>query len=262
MSFQVPAAAYDDFMGRYSRPLAAEFAAFAGVQAGSGWRVADVGCGPGALSEHLATLVGADHVAAADPADAFVQACAARVCGADVRAAPGESLPWADATFDACLSQLAVNFMQDPAAGAREMVRVTRPGGVVAACTWDSGGSMELLDLFWAAAHEIDPETPPDPGFAQLCTADELQELWESTPGLTDVTVDSLRVWSTYPTFDALWASLQQVGPPGAYCQSLVPEHLDAIRTELHDDLLDRGEPLTLEALAWVVRGAVTPRGV
>ena len=257
MSFEVPAAAYDDFMGRYSRPLAHAFAVFAEIPGGDGWRVADVGCGPGALTEHLAALIGAGHVAAADPAPAFAQACAARVPGADVQQAPGESLPWPDDTFEACLSQLAVNFMQDPAAGAREMARVVKPGGTIAACTWDADGGMELLDLFWAAAHEIDPETPPDPGFARLCRADELTALWAATEGVDGVMLDALRVSSTYPDFDALWSSLQRVGPPGAYCASLPPEHLEAIRTELRDDLLDRGEPIQLEAQAWAVRGTV-----
>ena len=45
MSFNVSADAYMRFMGRYSEPLAAQFADLAGVRGGQ--RVLDVGCGPG-----------------------------------------------------------------------------------------------------------------------------------------------------------------------------------------------------------------------
>src|SRR5439155_5328610 len=59
--------AYERFMGRYSTPLAHEFARAVGVTAGE--RVVDVGCGTGALTTVLAELVGADHVAAVDPSE-------------------------------------------------------------------------------------------------------------------------------------------------------------------------------------------------
>ena len=65
--------------------------------------------------------------------------------------AGAEDLPWNDGVFDLALAQLVVHFMQDAVAGAREMVRVTRPGGAVAACTWDSGGAMTMVSTFWDA---------------------------------------------------------------------------------------------------------------
>lgn len=52
MTFEVPADAYDRFMGRYSMPLAPTFGDFAGVHAGQ--RAVDVGCGPGALTTEFA----------------------------------------------------------------------------------------------------------------------------------------------------------------------------------------------------------------
>ena len=69
VAFNVPADAYDRFMGRYSRRLASQMADLAGVQAGQ--RVVDVGCGPGALTEELVGRVGAEAVAAADPSEPF-----------------------------------------------------------------------------------------------------------------------------------------------------------------------------------------------
>jgi ubiquinone/menaquinone biosynthesis C-methylase UbiE len=52
--------------------------------------------------------------------------------GVEVVVAVAEALPFADGVFDGTLSQLVVNFMRDPAAGVREMARVTRQGGIVA----------------------------------------------------------------------------------------------------------------------------------
>jgi trans-aconitate methyltransferase len=81
VSFRVGADDYDRFMGRYSFPLAAPFAEFAG---GSGTRrVLDVGCGPGALTSELVSRLGADGVAAGDPSPGFVEAARARhpACG-------------------------------------------------------------------------------------------------------------------------------------------------------------------------------------
>jgi hypothetical protein len=57
MSFDVGADAYGQFMGRYSEPLAVQFAELAGV--GAGQRVLDVGSGPGALTAEPAWPVSA-----------------------------------------------------------------------------------------------------------------------------------------------------------------------------------------------------------
>ena len=136
MQFAAPAEHYDRFMGRYL-PTLAPALADAG-QIGPGMRVLDMGCGPGGLTRELAGRVGAENVAAIDPAVQFAQACRERNPGADVREGVAEKLPWADHHFDAALSSLVIGFMADPQAGTAEMVRVTRPGGTVAACMWDT----------------------------------------------------------------------------------------------------------------------------
>ena len=138
MTFDVRADAYDRFMGRYSTPLAPQFADLAGVAAGQ--RVLDVGCGPGALTTELVRRLGGDAVSAVDPSEPFVAAIQQRQPGVTVRQAAAEQLPFPDRTFDAALAQLVVHFMTDPVAGLREMARVTRPGGVVAVCVWDNAG--------------------------------------------------------------------------------------------------------------------------
>src|SRR4051794_25572047 len=135
MTFLVAADSYDRFMGRYSRLLSPQLCDLAGVVAGQ--RVLDVGCGPGALTTELVARVGPAAVSAVDPSEPFVAAARERHPDVDVQLAAAEQLPFPDASFDASLAQLVVQFMADPAAGIAEMRRVTREGGVVAACVWD-----------------------------------------------------------------------------------------------------------------------------
>jgi ubiquinone/menaquinone biosynthesis C-methylase UbiE len=155
MSFNVTAVAYGRFMGRYSEPLAVQFAEFADVRAGQ--QALDVGCGPGALTAQLVERLGADAVAAIDPSPPFVEAIHSRFPEIDARSGVAEDLPFADNSYDVALAQLVVHFMSDPVSGLREMARVTRPGGLVAACVWDHAGGGSPLATFWQAAHDIDP---------------------------------------------------------------------------------------------------------
>jgi SAM-dependent methyltransferase len=257
-TFRASADAYDRHVGRYSAELAAALIAFARVE--PGMRALDVGCGPGALTAALAELLGEASVCAADPSEPFVQACRARVPGAEVVVAPAEALPFADHAFDATLSQLVVNFMRDPEAGVREMARVTRPGGVVASCVWDYAGEMTLLRAFWDAAREVDPERAAvvDEGTVmRWCGDGELAELWRDA-GLRDVQFGQLVVRAGYANFEDLWAPLPTgVAPSGAFCKSLDDER----RAALHDAYRSRlgvgKRPFELTARAWAVAGVV-----
>src|SRR6516164_4716903 len=107
-TFRASAEAYDRHVGRYGVQLALALIDFAGVQ--PGMRTLDVGCGPGALTVVLTGRLGTGNVSAADPSEAFVEACRARLPEVDVVVAAAEALPFADGTFDAVLSQLVVNF--------------------------------------------------------------------------------------------------------------------------------------------------------
>src|SRR6516225_1419518 len=168
MQFAASAEQYDRFMGRYTPTLAVALADAAGVE--PGMRVLDVGCGPGGLTRELVARVGAANVAAIDPAAQFSEACRTRNPGADVRVGVAEELPWPDGEFDAVLSSLVLGFMRDPEQGVREMARVTRPGGVVAACMWDiAEGGMTMLRLFWSAVREVAPGTAGERSLAGHC---------------------------------------------------------------------------------------------
>jgi ubiquinone/menaquinone biosynthesis C-methylase UbiE len=254
MTFDVAGNSYDRFMGRYSHELAPRLIEFAGIE--PGMRVLDVGCGPGALSERLAGVVGAKQLAAVDPSEPFVTACRERVPGADVRRGDAEELPWEDGAFDAALSQLVVNFMRDAPAGASEMRRVVRPGGVVAACTWDYGDGMEMLRAFWAAARSLDDAAPDEGRTMRYRSTQELEQLWRDA-GLDDLETGYLTVEMSYSGFDDLWEPFTfGVGPAGSYCARLEPSRRELLRDRLFENVGSPTGSFSLGARACAVRGA------
>ncbi len=257
MGFNAPAKAYDRHVGRYGRELARALIAAAGVRPGE--RALDVGCGPGALTTELVAQLGEAQVTAIDPSPPFVEACRARLPGVRVELGPAESLPFEDDAFDHALAQLVVNFMTDPPAGVREMARVTRPGGMVAAAVWDYADEMTFLRRFWDAAVAVDPSAADrDEGRCMpYCTPDELGELW-STAGLLDVEVSPAVVTAAYQGFEDLWEPLERgVGPSGAYVTSLPTEQRATVEDELRRLLGVAEGPFELTARAWIATGRV-----
>lgn len=250
MSFDVAAEAYDAFMGRYSRPLSPQLVALAGVSPGQ--RALDVGCGTGALTETLSTLLGPAGVAAVDPSSSFVAAVRDRLPGVEVHQAAADRLPFGDAVFDATLAQLVVHFMEDPVAGLAEMRRVTRPGGVVAASVWDHAGSRGPLHLFWEAARSVDPDVEDEsllPGTREGHLAELL-----AAAGLHDVAPAALSVRLEHPTFDSWWEPFTRgVGPAGAYLARLDGDARTAVRDAARRMVAT--EPFTVSALAWAATG-------
>lgn len=250
MSFDVAATAYDAFMGRWSRRLSRALADAAGIAAGM--RVLDVGCGTGALTEELVRRVGAENVSAVDPSPSFVAAMRERFPGVDVQEASAERLPFGDGRFDAALAQLVVHFMADPVAGLAEMRRVTRPGGVVAACVWDYAGNRGPLGVFWDAAREIRPDVRDESRLAGTREG-HLVSLFEAA-GLQHVSQTVLEAEIEHATFEEWWDPFTKgAGPAGAFVAGLDADEVDRLRMACECRLDAR--PITVRAAAWAARG-------
>jgi len=239
-------------MGRYSVPLAPQLADFAAVAAGQ--RVLDVGCGPGALTAELVRRLGPAAVSAVDPSEPFVAAARERHPGVSVRRAGAEQLPFRDQAFDGALAQLVVHFMAHPVVGLREMARVTRKHGVVAACVWDHAGGQGPLSLFWEAARELDPDVE---GESQLAGAREghLGQLFQAA-GLHEIEESALSVHVEHPSFEDWWEPFTLgVGLAGGHVAGLDAKRQAQLR-ELCRQLLPAA-PFVLTARAWAARGLV-----
>ena len=250
MGFNVSGDAYDRFMGRYSRLLAPQLADFAGVQAGQ--RALDVGSGPGALTTELVARLGAEAVTAVDPSPAFVDVLHERLPDVSASQAPAEDLPFGDGEFDIAFAQLVVHFMKDPVAGLREMARVTKPGGVVAACVWDHAGERTPLAVFWTAARQLDPGARDE---SDLAGAHEghLGELMRAA-GLTEIEETLLEVPFGSESFDDWWEPFGLgVGPAGEYLATL-----DTVAATMLRDRARELLPAAPRACAWTARGVAT----
>ena len=109
------------------------------ARVGPGQRVLDVACGTGVLARALVDHVGPrGAVTGLDINEGMLAVARRQAPGIEWRQGAAESLPFADAAFDAVLSQFGLMFFADRPKAIREMLRVLRPGGRLAVAVWDS----------------------------------------------------------------------------------------------------------------------------
>jgi SAM-dependent methyltransferase len=195
-----------------------------------------------------------------DTSEAFVEFAAAHVTDprASFAVADAQVLDRPDASFDAVASSLVLNFLPDPAAGAAEMRRVVRPGGVVAGYVWDYAGEMQLMRRFWDAAAELDPAAAElDEGIRMSgCNPADLEALF-SGAGLAAVETRAIDVPTVFADFDDYWSPFEGgQGPAPGYCVSLPADRRAALRERLRQTLQTGPDgSISLIARAWAVRG-------
>jgi len=253
--------AYERFMGRWSRRLAPLLVKFAAV--GDRDSVLDIGPGTGALAAALAEAAPSGRVTGVDRSAAYVRFAQSRASSDRVRFVVGDAqaLEFPDAAFDKTLSLLVMNFIPDPARALREMVRVTRPDGVVAAGVWDYGDGMQMLRVFWDEAVALDPAIAArDERNMPLCKPGELAALWQGQE-LVRVEEQPIAIEMEFDSFDDYWRPfLGGQGPAGAYVAALDEPRRAALEARLRSRVLGGGRsdgPFKLQARAWAVKGVV-----
>ena len=254
--------AYELWVGRWSRKIAEEFVAWLAISPQRTW--GDVGCGTGALVERILESSDPARVLGVDRSEAYVSEARNRTLDSRVRFEVGDAcaLSWGPETCDVTVSGLVLNFVPDPAAMAREMVRVTKSGGKVAAYVWDYAGGMQMLRHFWDVALELnrsDSKLDQAERFP-LCQPRPLERLFRRV-GLTSVSVSAIEVPTVFRDFDDYWRPfLAKQGAAPTYLASLPAETQDRIRAALKARLVAAADgSIALTARAWAVQGTVPP---
>lgn len=251
-------AAYEPYVGRWSRLVARAFLAWLAVPPGSCWL--DVGSGTGALSQMVLDWMAPAGVTGIDPSIGFVEYAREHV--RDQRASfmvgDAQALAADDGAYDAVVSGLALNFVPRPEQAAAEMARVTRPGGVVAVYVWDYADQMQLMRHFWDAAGALDPTARElDEGQRfPLCRPEPLAQLFQAA-GLRAVATRAIDIPTVFRDFDDYWLPfLGGEGPAPGYATALSEERRAALRQRLRASLpIATDGSIQLVARAWAVRG-------
>jgi len=253
-------ASYEDFMGRWSRRLAADFVSWLRMPGGVHWL--DVGCGTGALADAVCSQADPASVVGCDPVTPFVEF--AREHSRDTRqsflVAGVGSLPPRSGGYGSVSSLLALNFFPDPEAAVREMRSVAAARATVSACVWDYCDGMLLLRYFWDAAASLDSaaSTLDEGNRFPLCRRDALTALFCDS-GLGDVSCKPIEIRTTFASFEDYWRPLLGgTGPAPTYVASLDVDRRASLARKL-EETLRRGSDgtIALSARAWAVRGTV-----
>ena len=251
-------AAYETYMGRWSRAVARIFVDWLRIKPSAHWL--DIGCGTGALTSTICEICSPATVLGCDRAEAFVGHARRNV--ADDRAAfvvaGADSLPTRQGGFDAIVSGLVLNFLPHAVLAVGAMRERVCSGGTVAAYVWDYASGLEFLRHFWDEATVEDRSASQfdEGGRFSLCKPPALTSVFQAA-GLQAVETTSLEIPTDFDDFDDFWKPfLGGTGPAPSYVASLDPTRRESLKTRLQQRIVSDGDGrIRLRARAWAVRG-------
>jgi SAM-dependent methyltransferase len=250
---------YEQYVGRWSRQVAAPFLSWLSIPAGRRWL--DVGCGTGALCAAIVNRCSPSSVTGVEPSEGFLKAAKKNLADqVALHQGTATAIPLGDASVDVVVSGLVLNFIPDQRAALLEMARVTRKEGTIAAYVWDYAGKMELMRFFWDAAVDLDREAAKlDEGARfPMCRPEAIEKLFASAE-LEEVEVKPIDIPTPFANFDDYWQPfLGGQGPAPTYAMSLD----EMARVRLKDRIKERmpaaaNGSISLTARAWAVRASV-----
>jgi ubiquinone/menaquinone biosynthesis C-methylase UbiE len=249
-------AAYERFMGIWSRSAGEEFLRWVAPPAGGRWL--DVGCGNGAFTELIAARCAPAAIDGLDPSPEQLAHAAAQPALRAARFHQGDAmaLPFPAASMDAAVMPLVIFFVPVPAQGVAEMARVVRPGGTVCAYAWDmSGGGFPYFPLHTVLEDMgFTVPTAPNPEASRLET---LAALWQEA-GLADVATRAITVQRTYADFDDYWTTIQGAPTAGPTLSALDAGGRAELQRRLRERLPAAADgSITCSARANAVKGRV-----
>jgi SAM-dependent methyltransferase len=245
---------YDRWMGRWSRMLAEQFLIWLDIPPGARWL--DVCCGSGIVTELIAERCSPKLVVGIDASPAQIAFANEHRKRPGIRFEVGDaiSLPFPNASFDAAVCGLGLNYISDPVRAIGEMRRVASDG-VIAGYVWDYGDGARFIREFWDAAAAVDPEAA---NFDQaqrfpMCTADRFRGLFERA-GCKTIDLTSLEIVTRFETFEDYWTPLLS-GQGSA--PNYLADRSERIRGEIRERLrsvFPASGPIVLAARAWAIR--------
>ena len=249
-------AAYERMMGVWSRIAGEIFLDWLAPRPGLKW--IDVGCGNGAFTELVIARNAPAEIKGVDPSDGQLAYARTRrgTEMAEFHKGDAMALPFPDTSFDVAIMALVIFFVPDPAKGLAEMVRVVRPGGMVAAYAWDMlGGGFPFAPL--QAEVRALGITPPQPPSAAVSRMDALRDLWPAL-GLEAVETREITVHRTFADFDDFWGKSTAMGAIRQTLAELGPAEEEKfkqrVRARLPPDAMGR---ITYASRANAVKGRV-----
>jgi len=227
--------AYDRYMGRWSRAIAEKFLAWLDAPRNRAWL--DVGCGTGAFTETIFRRAAPAMIVGIDPSPALLEQAqrTLRAPQAHFRVGTAIDLPFGDGEFDVVASALVIHFIQDRPKAYREMLRVTRPGGIIGGYTWRK--SPTIIDAPYGplarAVADVGGDVMQSPIVSEAMP-DGLRATL-TAEGYGDLEIATIEASQTFRDFDDYWTS-QTATFPHPVAKS-VAALTDRNRERLRDNL-------------------------
>ncbi|HEX6623298.1 MAG TPA: class I SAM-dependent methyltransferase, partial [Pyrinomonadaceae bacterium] len=249
-------AAYERYMGAWSRLAGETFLDWLAPQPGLRWL--DVGCGNGAFTEMLVERCAPASVHGIDPSEGQLAYARTRPAARVAQFRQGDAMaqPFPDDTFDVAVMPLVIFFVPEPARGVAEMARVVCPGGVVTAYAWDMEGGgfpYEALQEEMRGMGVAVP-VPPSPDASGI---DALRDLWAGA-GLESVETREITVRRTFADFEDYWTTVLGGPSVGPQLAAMAFEGLALLKARMRARLpVDAVGSITYGARANAVKGRV-----
>jgi SAM-dependent methyltransferase len=252
-------AAYEYYIGRWSKLVAKKFIAWLDISSGATWL--EVGCGTGILSQTILDYASPQAVLRFDSSEEYIYYANKHIHNLHVsfRLGDAQSLPVESASYEAAISGLVINFVAKPNQMLTEMIRAVRIGGTVAVYVWDYADLMQPIRYFWNAAVSLDRiAIALDEGQRfPLCQPEPLRQLFQANTHLENVELRAIDIPAIFHNFDDYWSPfLGGQGPAPSYTMSISEERRIALREYLRRSLpIIKDGSIHLIARAWAVRG-------